>query len=204
MVDGDLDNETLRCAGIRIREHLEPVWRLYKEGVGKPMGPTVSAGMCRHSAVFASRALAHAGVRCVKREIGRVHWSLGTDPEAARREISRRPDLERLYMPAHVWLAIGDGRILDLTADQFGGPEVFAGPREDYLPHMIDPSATDTRSIAKTAISWEGLYGKDRTGCRGHEGNLARYEALLSDLREILSGPAPDGGPLETDLSPAW
>lgn len=116
---------------LRARAFLEPVWRSWYQSDGKPMSDCPSRGTCGRSSLFLQRALVHAGIPAV--------WRSGS-PHGGR----QIGCFDGVNWHGHAWVET-DGWIVDITADQFGGPPVLVVQHPDarYRADTIDAASSE-------------------------------------------------------------
>jgi hypothetical protein len=185
-----------------IRSELTPHWLDLHQGDlrfgrSQAVPAPLSTAMCRHTALYAERAFAAAGIpgwRAVGGGI-RPGCLLITPGYAKYAALAGAEYIE------HCWLEHDDGRVLDLTADQFGLDPLTAETAEVAGARLI--KSTKPRalfaSIKRTVLNWEG----DPQGA-WPDRRLAMIRKSRSTMiariaharaRPILAQEAPDGLP---------
>lgn len=170
----------MMTAGHAVRDFLRPLWvRLHAVDLGwrriEAMPDVPSTALCRQTVLFSLRAFERAGEHGWRPVSGRVHRSAMTAvPGYAEGETFAR----------HCWMGHRAGAWLDLTADQFGLPDVLVGrPTSDpFAGHEQVAEKPPLRALLRTVYNWEG----DPRGT-WPETDLAhqreRYGALLHNLQ---------------------
>ena len=180
----DTFNTDLIQAGGLIRAYLEPLWVRMASSKAKFRpnnwkADIASTGMCLHTSLFTRRLFD---------SIGDKGWDLASG------------QLDRFGMPipgwdtrlpAHIaaenhwWLQHSEHGWFDLTADQFGLPELILGQPGDETFSLYTKDAENRRvaNIQGMMRNWEG---DERGSWWGHETQAEAYAQLQQDVREAL------------------
>lgn len=199
----------LITAGLTIRATLAPLWaRIHASdlrfGLVDAIPDIASTAMCRHSALFAARALSSAfdaPSLSIRPHAGSFTPAPG---DIIPGYAARKANIE------HAWVEIigvdEDIIWLDITADQFGREPVLAAAASNTLftsHHAGERPARGGlhhtfRGIVPTIRNWEGdpkgtWWDDDLAELRG------AHEALVADLRAILDPKASTAQTIEKD-----
>ena len=130
--------EKLVC---EVRLFLEPLWtQAHESWADSPTPYPPSKQMCRYSCIFLKEVLAEASFGVFEIKLGRP----------ITRELDGTHEGRFGYRSAdgrwhdHAWLTQKD-LLIDITADQFGGPAVTVAthPSSEYHPNMSETEASE-------------------------------------------------------------
>lgn len=152
-----------------VRAFLEPLWWRQWQGA-EAEGVPPSAGMCGRS----SLTLQHVLVRDFGIE---ARWASGTPPSTGLHGTDGVGFLWLGQWVGHAWVE-AEGRIVDITADQFGGPPVLVVSSADPRFRVSEENnAAEYRSARERAAedAWRGwLLSDERASLMRRLGVSAR------------------------------
>lgn len=130
--------------GLLVRTFLEPHWSAWHEAWGPPQPTCLSQWTCVRSALFARLALRDLGLP--------AHFESGQPSAHGGYGFCRDGMWE-----SHAWV-VSAGSILDVTSDQFGGPDVFVGSADKGKYRPGDDSRSRLDGSAKAFAAVEVLW----------------------------------------------